>query len=332
MDPKGIWKKLGTTGWRIWQTIWLIFRGRDAGGLVAIHEISALPLLAVRLIHKQKAPLIVVNLGLLHPKNQTGFRRAMWGLLLKNADAVVSLVESQTPELFRVFKIPSAKSHFLPMAVDCGFFNQVNPTHEERFFLAVGTNDGKDFGTLLEALPLGERLVIVTDSFNAKKVRAHRCFGAEIDVREAVSAVALRELYMRARAVIIPLLDTPHGSGHTVLLEAMALGKILVVSNSRSMRGYVEHGHNAIQVPVGDSIAMRRKLHEILEAPERFSALRQGAIRDAHERFSVYKFSEGLKSIVFELAGERGLCMKGSGDGGMEKRKDKRGDYYAFIS
>jgi glycosyltransferase involved in cell wall biosynthesis len=170
----------------------------------------------------------------------------------------------------------------------------------------VGTNDGKDFETLLEALPLGESLVIVTDGFNAAKIRAHRCFGTGIQVREAVPAVELRELYRQAKLVVIPLADTAHGSGHTVLMENMALGKILIVSASRSMRGYLEDGVNAISVPVGNAGALRMALQSVLTHPERFQAIRERAALDARERFKAVDFARRLWVLWESLNLERG--------------------------
>jgi len=166
---------------------------------------------------------------------------------------------------------------------------------------------------------LGESLVIVTDGFNAAKIRAHRCFGAGIQVREAVPAVELRELYRQAKLVVIPLADTAHGSGHTVLMENMALGKILIVSASRSMRGYLEDGVNAISVPVGDPGALRKALQSVLAHPERFKAMRERAAFDARERFKAEDFARQLLVLRDSVAVARGKqAVRGCGQQAMQ--------------
>ena len=310
--PDGLFGRLGTQGWRVWQTSWML-RQKNVSAIVAVHEISAVFLLAIRRLGFHGPPLLIINFGLLHRKSQSGFRRWIWRRLLPSADAIVSLVEAQSETVSNVFGIPIGRCHFLPMPLDSAFFQKVDPREEKGFCLAVGTNDGKDFETLLEALPLGQSLVIVTDGFNAAKIRAHRCFGSGIQVREAVPAVELRELYRQARLVVIPLADTPHGSGHTVLMENMALGKVLIVSASRSMRGYVEDGINAISVPVGDAGALRKAMQNVLAHPEQFEAMRERAALDARVRFKAEDFARKLLVLWNSLAGARGnRAVRGS--------------------
>lgn len=303
--PDGLFGRLGTQGWRVWQTYWMV-RQKNVSAIVSVHEISAVLLLAIRMLGFQGPPILIINFGLLHRNSQSGLRRWIWRKLLPSADAIVSLVKSHSETVSNVFNIPLARCHFAPMPLDAAFFEKVDPSEEKGFLLAVGTNDGKDFETLLEALPLGESLVIVTDGFNAAKIRAHRCFGTGIQVREAVPAVELRELYRQAKLVVIPLADTAHGSGHTVLMENMALGKILIVSASRSMRGYLEDGVNAISVPVGDAGALRMALQSVLAHPERFQAIRERAALDARERFKAVDFARRLWVLWESLNLERG--------------------------
>jgi glycosyltransferase involved in cell wall biosynthesis len=327
----GAWRPLGTIGWRVWQTLWLLRRGKGAAGIIAVHEISALLLLLARGLGWRGAPVVVLNLGLLHPKNSAGYRLWIWRWLLRKADGVVSLVEAHGAELTRLFGVKASRTMFLPMAVDPDFLGRADAHLEDSFVLAVGTNDGKDFESLLEALPLGVRLVVVTDPYNARKVRNHPCFGGLIEVMEAVSAEKLRELYKSAAVVVIPLADTPHGSGHTVLLETLSMGKIVVVSAARCMRDYVSEGGTALVVPVGDVAAMRAALQETLQHPQRFSEMRERAAAQVRSTFDIRQFGEGLDRMIKKLAVGRSDVFAGeNGTSGTKKKKGKKS--YASIS
>jgi glycosyltransferase involved in cell wall biosynthesis len=288
----------GTSGWRIWQTLWILGRIKKEDVIVAVHEVSALLFLAARRLGLLRNPVFILNLALLHPKNHSGLRGLVWRRLLRGADRIVSLVESQLPGIHGIFGVPLDKQTYLPMLVDCSFFTQADASREERFILAVGTNDGKDFETLLESLPLGERLVVVTDSYNAAKIRKHKSFGAGVEVLQHVPALELLNWYRRARVVVIPLADTPHGSGHTVFLENMALGKILVVSESRSMRGYARGGINCISVPVGNVRALREALQSVLDTPGDFHFLRENAVREARSLFIETNFAAAIRDLA----------------------------------
>lgn len=325
------WKPLGIMGWRVWQTFWLLRSEKASAGIVAVHEISALLLLLSRAFGRGGVPVVVLNLGLLHPKNCSGYRLWIWRWLLRRADVVVSLVEAHGAELTRLFGVDAHRTMFLPMAVDPTFLGRADAALEKKFVLAVGTNDGKDFETLLEALPLGARLVVVTDSYNARKVRGHPCFGGLIELREAVSAEALRELYMGAAVVVIPLAETPHGSGHTVLLETMSMGKIVVVTGTRCMRDYTSARGRLLSVPVGDVAALRAILVETLEHPERFCEMRERAAAQVRSTFHIRQFGEGLDRIIKELAAAR--SGGAASCAGVESNKKKEGEKsYASVS
>jgi glycosyltransferase involved in cell wall biosynthesis len=304
----------GDLGWRVWQAFWVWRSRKDLSACVAVHEISALGSLILARLGLLRTPLIVINFGLTHARQVSGLKRLLWTWALGSASCVVSLTQAQIRRVERFFGVPAAKQRLFLMPVDIDFIDRQTAKFERRgtglaaqiidggpFGLAVGTNDGKDFETLLEAWPLGERLVIVTDSYNARLIRSHRCFGQGVEVHESVPMPELCALYRAAKLVIIPLRDSSHGSGHTVLVENMALGNLLVVSASQNMTDYVNDRVNALSVPVGDVQALRRTIEEVVCEPERFDAIRFEAANHARCNFSIARFSELLSGLISEV-------------------------------
>jgi glycosyltransferase involved in cell wall biosynthesis len=217
------------------------------------------------------------------------------------------------------------------MSVDCSFVGRADPSAGEGFVLAVGTNDGKDFETLLEALPLGLRLVVVTDPYNAEKVRKHPCFGGSVEVRESVPAVELLGLYKSAGVVVVPLADTPHGSGHTVLLETMGMGKIVVVSNVRCMQDYLGGDDAVLSVPPGDAKSLRAAIEESLKYPERFRDMRERAAAVVRSKFNMERFGRRFERLVTDLVAGRSTVESDDFEaaGSLEREEDKS---YAPVS
>ena len=297
-----LWRPLGAIGWRLWQTLWFFREAKGTAAIIAVHEITALLYLLGRALGCKGPPVVVLDLAVVHPKNLSGYRFWIWRWLLPKADRIVSLVAANCSELHERFGVDPRRSRHVPMAVDIRFSESASVECEQDFVLSVGTNDGKDFETLMEALPLGVRLIVVTDAYNASKIKDHPFYGASVEVKEAVSAVALRDLYLTAAVVVIPLADTPHGSGHTVLLETMSMGKIVVVSDARSMRDYIHCDGAVFKVPVGDSAALRAAIQETLRHPERFSAMREQAARQVRCKFDVRQFARRLDRIIADLA------------------------------
>jgi glycosyltransferase involved in cell wall biosynthesis len=250
--------------------------------------------------------LVVLNFGLLHPKNVTGWRRFLWKTFLPAADSVISLVEGQISEVKRAFGVPARMQFYVPLGVDTDFVRegvsepQEAAACESGFVLAVGTNEGKDYGTLLEALPLGLKLVIITDEHNARLIRRHRCFGEGIEVLTRVPMRQLRDWYHRAALMVIPLHDTAYGSGHSVFLENLALGKLVVVSESRGMKGYARSKQNCLTVPVGDSKGLRETIQSVMNATGHYCGLGEAAGKDAVENFGIKKFASRVADILLD--------------------------------
>jgi glycosyltransferase involved in cell wall biosynthesis len=316
----------GDLGWRVWQALWVWRNRRDLSACVAVHEISALGCLILARLGLLSTPIVVVNFGLTHARQVGGLKRLLWSWALGAASCIVSLTRAQIRGVERSFGVPAAKQRLFLMPVDIDFIDRQNAKVERRgtglaaqiidggpFGLAVGTNDGKDFETLLEAWPLGERLVIVTDSYNARLIRRHRCFGQGIEVHESVPMPELCALYRAAKLVIIPLRDSSHGSGHTVLVENMALGNVLVVSASQNMTDYVIDRVNALSVPVGDVQGLRRIIEEVVCEPERFDAIRFEAANHARSHFSITRFGELLFGLISEVELENAGVTLASG-------------------
>jgi glycosyltransferase involved in cell wall biosynthesis len=76
-----------------------------------------------------------------------------------------------------------------------------------------------------------------------------------------VSPPEFVELLRRARVVVVPLQPTPErSSGQTTYVNAMAMGKLVVVTDCLGVRDYVEHGETGLVVPPGDAGALRGAL------------------------------------------------------------------------
>ena len=139
----------------------------------------------------------------------------------------------------------------MPFGVDTEFFTP--PTDDppvEWDIAAVGTNEGKDFPTLVSALSPHERCLIVTDQRNAGQVRRTETQGA-ITLEHDIPILQLRALYLAARRIVVPLKHVDFSSGQTVLLETLALGRPVVVTDVLPVRDYVSP-EVATLVPPGD--------------------------------------------------------------------------------
>ncbi|MBE7210438.1 MAG: glycosyltransferase family 4 protein [Gluconacetobacter diazotrophicus] len=286
--------------WRTYQALCALFQQGRHDVVFAVNEASALPVLALKKLGLLRTPVIVFCTGLMHARNRTGKRKAMWRWLLPAAEAVVSQTSMELESTWREFGLRQDRQFLIHMLVDTHFFRPGDRREKGDFCLAAGTNEGRDYVTLLRAFPADQRLVVVTDAGNAAIIARHVAPGARVEVRQAVPMLELKALYEQARVIINPLAEIAYCSGHTTLLENMALGHPVIISAVSGMRDYVEDGATALTVRPGDVDDLREKITRYLAAPERFAAVGQQAAARV-ERFSTEAFAGHLIRLAERL-------------------------------
>jgi glycosyltransferase involved in cell wall biosynthesis len=128
---------------------------------------------------------------------------------------------------------------------------------------AIGNDRDRDWESLVQAFrqnPARE-VRIATRRRVSKALHA-----SNVKIAPAVGLKAARELYDWADVIVVPLRPNSHVSGITVVLEAVALGKPVIVSDVGSLRDYFGPEH-VFYVPPHDVAALQRTLDAIVENP-----------------------------------------------------------------
>jgi glycosyltransferase involved in cell wall biosynthesis len=195
--------------------------------------------------------------------------------LIDRAISIFCVVSSHEKEAFpRTWSIDPERVVFTP------FYYTLS---EEE--LAAGTSEGggvfsggnpmRDYGTLVDAVR--DLDVAVTIATSRREVVGRN------DLPATVSAgrIPHDEYVSRLRAanvVVIPLQPvTLRSGGEQTYLNAMALGKLVIVSDSPGARDYIEPGVSGILVPPADPAALRDAIDWALDPANRDEARRIGA-------------------------------------------------------
>jgi glycosyltransferase involved in cell wall biosynthesis len=244
--------------------------------IYATGEDVAIPLVPLLRLARVRRRLTVVV-------HHAGSRRKIWILrLLGHASyrSVIALCAEQRRILTEEIGIPAQRVALLRLWCDRRFFHGQPPDEAEPggYMLSVGM-ESRDYPTLLEAargLPYPLR-VVATGWSRGSGFRVARGVeaGANITVEHAVPATRLRQLYAGCRVAVVPLQRVNYAAGVTAIVEAMSMGKPVVVSASPGIVDYVRDGVSGRLVPVGDALAMRRAIAELWE--DREGAARMGA-------------------------------------------------------
>ena len=187
---------------------------------------------------------------------------------------------------------------FIPDKVDERFFRPLG-LDDEGYVFAVG-QEQRDYATLLRAMSgSGRRLVIVASSpWATSKIVPDEA--ENVTVLSGVSFSRLRELYARARLVVVPVHDVDYAAGVNGLLEGMAMGRPVVSSKTRGLEGYVEAGTTGLQVPPADAAALRRTIDELWDDPKRRASLASAGRAAIEARMTLDHYVDRLAQLATE--------------------------------
>lgn len=319
LHPQGWWARLVADPhvYKVFQAFWAVAQtwrhiGRATREphahrmvVVAVHEGAAYWPLLLKTVGLLRAPLVVVNVALLREVNLRGWRKVLWRVLLRRATVVVSYASSQVMPLRQRLGVPTTRSISMPFGIDIDFFALTNGLSERPllapanpYIISVGTNEGKDYPTLLDAvagLPID--VLIVTDQYNIGRIMQHG-LPDNVIYLPLTEMNVLRELYRHALFGVIPLGDYLFSSGQTVLLENMALGKAVIVADVPAIWDYVVDEENALLYSPGDSTDLRRQIQRILDDSDLREHIGSRARASVIARFNSDIYASNLAGVI----------------------------------
>jgi glycosyltransferase involved in cell wall biosynthesis len=159
----------------------------------------------------------------------------------------------------------------------------------------------RDYATLLEAARgLNIELKIAADSpwFSEPLNVSPEEAGPDAEIKSAGSYDTLRDIYATSLFVVVPLLDVDHAAGLSVILEAMAMGKAVIATQTRSPDGLVVDGRNGFHVWPADADGLRGRMRFLLDHPEEAERMGAEGRRMVEESFTIEAYLEVLKESL----------------------------------
>jgi glycosyltransferase involved in cell wall biosynthesis len=263
-------------------------------------EHVGIPLALAMRARKSTTPHLVIGHHLGNPRKAPIFR---WAKPHRRMDRVLVHSPNQIDLLERQLGFSRSQLHVIPYGVDTHFWSP-GPRAEDSDLVFSTGREHRDHQTLLEAVG-GTARLFVTDSSAHSPAATRRGPQAwpEWVERRTLSYLDLRERYNRATVVVVPLLPAAYPFGITALLEAMAMAKPVVVSDTEGLRGIVEHGRTGLVVRPGEPAALRLAVRDLLEDADARQCLGQAARAAVLERFRLDQFVDELGRHLDELAG-----------------------------
>lgn len=276
-------------------------RARQYDVIFSNGENVSVPLAALLALRRSRPGHVLIGHRLSAPKKKwflRGLRRQM--------DAIFLYAATQKTYAEETLGIPASTLHLIPFHADADFYHPMPDAPIERRIASAGL-ELRDYPTLIEAvrgLDLDVRLAAASPWSKRKNETADRELPANVSAR-SYSYRELRDLYASSLFVVVPLYDTDFQAGVTTILEAMAMGKAVIVSRTRGQRDVIQDGVNGLYVPPGDPIALRRTIMDLLAAPERAAQLGANARQTIVSAMSLDLWADRIAAVVRQCARPR---------------------------
>ena len=282
-----------------WRILRVLIARRHYDLIVSGNDSAAAALILTRRLFGFRTPIVIWDFS---PAIRWRIRIAAQNRTIPCVDGILALNEIQRPYI--AFRWGS----HVPVTVighwvDTAFYRP-DASIAADSIVAIGDDPGRDYPALLRALQgLDARTLIRTGIPLDLDPVKHR---AVESLRHRLSATEFRALYARARFVVVPLLaDTRNASGISTILEAAAMGKAVIVSESDGIREFVRHEETGLVVPANNPAALRTAIERLLSEPETAARLGQAARQFAEQTASPTVFAARLAAAFRVFARNR---------------------------
>lgn len=264
-----------------------------------------LPLVLLARAGLVRSPIVYTAVGLPERLEQLrGERvRGLYASALRRARTIVTYSESEADRLRSWIGTGAPPVLFVPFGVDVTAFRPVPERVVDMDVVSVGADPRRDFDllSLVAARRPEWRVRIVA---TADRARSLGNLPANVVLEMDIPLAEVRDRLAEARVVALPVRENSYSGATTVLLQAMAMGKPVVVSRTEAIAGGygLEDGVNCRLVEPGDPNALERAVLDLL-ADERGAAglgLRARETVKRHHSWDCY--TDAILETLFSVA------------------------------
>jgi glycosyltransferase involved in cell wall biosynthesis len=254
----------------------------------------AIPLLLLKHAGLVRPPVVYTPIGL--PERLVHVRRrSLYTGALRRARTIAAYSQAEA-DFLRDWIGGGVEIVFLPFGVDVDAFRPQPEQAPADDVISIGADPRRDFALFTTVAARNPRLrfrIVATP----EHIRALGELPPNVQVESGLVLEQVRDRLAAARVVALPVRPNSYSGATTVLLQAMALAKPVVVSRTDAIeRGYaLEDGVNCRLVEPGDSDAFEQALLETLERP---GALGARARETVERDFTWKRYTSGLWAML----------------------------------
>lgn len=223
-------------------------------------------------------------------------KRRIQQFIFSKTDLIFVSSKSEVKTYSERLRLPEDKIRFIPFHT-----NIVEPriVQGKGNYLFSAGKTGRDFDVLIQAVRnLDCEVVIVSDQNNTQGIEIPSNVKLLLDIPYS----KYLELLFDCRAVIVPLKRLVKSTGQVVILEAMALGKPVIATETVGTVDYIRSGINGILVPPDDPECLNTAISRLLTDPAFCRYLSENALQTVKEFHTFEIYVDTILKAARELA------------------------------
>lgn len=279
-------------------------RANTADVVFSTVDTVGIPLMLLKRAGALRPPLVYTAVGLPERLVQlrSDFARRLYAAALRRTHAIVAYSAVEADRLREWLGPGGPPVVFVPFGVDVDAFRQPDGALPDVDVVSIGADPRRDFELLTTVASrnpdLSFRIVTTVD-----RARSLRPVPPNVALEAGLPLEEVRARLAAARVVALPVRENTYSGATTVLLQAMAMAKPVVVSRTDAIgRGYrLEDGVNCRLVAPGDIDAFERALLETVAGAAAAVSLGRRARETVERCFSWERYTDALWEILAPL-------------------------------
>ena len=281
-------------------------RALDAADAVfSTVDTVGIPLVLLARVGLVRTPIVYAAIGLPERIEQLGPRAAgRYADAYRRVHALVAYGWSEVEWLRGWLGEDGPPVEFVPFGVDTDAFAPAPEAVPEFDVVSVGSDPRRDYSLLLalaERRPEWSFRIVASREHASVLARTPQNVSVELDLPFELAQARLVE----GRVVVLPVRENSYSGATTVLLQAMARARPVVVSRTAAIaRGYhLADGRNCRLVPPGALAALEHAVSDLLSDAESAAAVGARARETAERELGWDRYVGAIRELLLSACG-----------------------------
>ena len=288
-------------GFKLDQALSLLPMVHRYDAIVLTGDSAGLPFLWLKKIGLIRKPMIYLSSGLtgalfLHPKSWV---KPFYKWLFEDVEIMTCYAEVEREFFVREMGVPKEKIYYIPYGTDWQWFSR--PSKLKRTIVAAaGIDSGRDYGTLFAAVKdLSFRVEVACHPKNILNLDVP----TNVKVRLLAPYSTVRNIFRRARVVVVPMKEQGRSAGQMVVLESASAKAPIIASAVRGITEAFElkNKQHLWYVPVENVTLLRRAIVYLWNHPGEGLKIGKAASKLVKQRYASKHLAANIAMFLDKL-------------------------------